>query len=453
MPKNYRRYVNRNPKDKSGHYNLAVTLEAAHQVEPAILSYCRAIEIDPWYPEALNNLGILLHSKGNLPAARQCFARALASRPGYEDAEYNLATLESNAGNYQDAVFHFSRVLERNPSRANAWNNLGNALLALRSPAEALQAFQLALGLQPGFPDAQWNSSVAQLTLGKLPEGWNGFELRGQLRHGTLPRWNGSDIPGKQILVHAEQGLGDTIQFARYCGQVKKSGAHITLECHPQLLPLLQCVPGVDTFVGFGTSLPHADFQVPLMSLPLVFHSALEDISGTRPYLSADPNLLQEWRIRMVSPPRHLKVGLVWAGNPGHRNDHNRSISPDLLSALEQPENVSFFSLQQKPQSKSFTGIQFAGIYDELTFSDTAAIIANLDLVISVDTAVAHLAGALGKTVWNLLPFAPDWRWMLERSDTPWYPTMRLFRQPRLNDWPSVLHSVGSELKQLANSI
>ena len=447
----YQRYVRTNPADKSGHYNLAVTLGAAQQIEAAILSYCRAIEIDPWYPEALNNLGILLHSKGNLTASRQCYARALASRPGYDDAEYNLATLESNSSNYQEAIFHFSRILERNSSRADVWNNLGNALLALRAPAEALQAFQFALGLQPGFPDARWNSSVAQLTLGQLPEGWNDFELRGQLRHSSLPRWDGSDLTGKQILVHAEQGLGDTIQFARYCGQVKKSGAHVILECHAELIPLLRNLQGVDTFAGFGTGVPLADVEVPLMSLPLVFRSTLEDISGGKPYLTAEPNLVKEWRARLAVPARHLRVGLVWAGNPGHRNDHNRSISPGLLSTIGQPENVSFFCLQQKPQSDSFTGIQFEGIFDELTFPDTAAIITNLDLVISVDTAVAHLAGALGKPVWTLLPFAPDWRWMLERSDTPWYPTMRLFRQTRLNDWPSVLQSVGSELRQMAN--
>ena len=447
----YRRYVNGNPQDKTGHYNLAVTLEAAHQLEPAILSYCRAIEIDPWYPEALNNLGILLHSQGNLAAARQCYARALASRPGYDDAEYNLATAESDAANYQEAVFHFSRILERSPRRANTWNNLGNALLALRAPADALKAFQLALSLQPGYHDAQWNSSVAQLTLGQLPAGWTGFELRGKLRHASLPRWSPASPPGQQVLIHAEQGLGDTIQFLRYCSQVLP--AHITLECHPALIPLFGSFPDMAASVAFGSDVSFADCQIPLMSLPLALGTSLSTIPTAVPYLFADPALIQTWRTQLAVPPGHLAVGLVWAGNPGHRNDRNRSLSPALLGVLGNPANVSFYCLQQKPQSEAFTGLRFAGIYDELKFPDTAAIVSNLDLVVSVDTAVAHLAGALGKPVWTLLPFAPDWRWMLDRPDTPWYPTMRLFRQPRLNDWQSVLENVKSELERLRDDL
>jgi Flp pilus assembly protein TadD len=444
--KAYQRYVNCNPKDKSGHYNLAVTLTAALQVELAILSYCRAIEIDPWYPEALNNLGILLHSKGNLAAARQCYARALASRPAYDDAEYNLATAESDAANYQEAVFHFSRILERTPQRADAWNNLGNALLALRAPVDALNAFQLALSLQPHFPDAQWNSSVAQLTLGQLPAGWNGFELRGKLRHAGLPRWSPIAPPGQQVLIHAEQGLGDTIQFVRYCEQVQQLGAHVTLECHPALIPLVKDFPGIAASVAFGSDVSFADCQIPLMSLPLALGTSLESIPTAVPYLFADPALIHTWKTKLAVSPGHLKVGLVWAGNPDHRHDRTRSIPPDLLSVLGNIENVSLFCLQQKPQSEAFTGLQFAGIYDQHGFPDAAAIVANLDLVISVDSAIAHLVGALGKPVWNLLSFAPDWRWMLDRADTPWYPTMRLFRQPRLNDWQSVLENVVSAL-------
>ena len=446
----YTRYTERYPADKTGHYNLAVTLETIRQPEAARCAYRRALEIDPWYPEALNNLGVLLHADAAFEAARQCFARALAANPEYEDAEFNLATVENGSGNYPQAVFHFSRILERNPLRANAWNNLGNALLALRAPAEALKAFELALNLQPEYPDAQWNTSVAQLTLGELPAGWNGFELRSKLRHTSLPRWSPLSPPGQQVLVHAEQGLGDAIQFLRYCPQV--SPAHITLECHQELISLLKGFPSLEACVPFGSDVSFVDCQIPLMSLPMVFETSLESIPATIPYLFAEAGLIHAWRTQLAVPAGHLSVGLVWAGNPGHPNDRNRSISPHLVGLLGNPENVSFYCLQQKPQAHSAVGIRFKGVYDDLTFPDTAAIIANLDLVISVDTAVAHLAGALGRPVWTLLPFASDWRWMLDCLDTPWYPTMRLFRQPHLNDWPSVLALVAAELRLLSSS-
>jgi Tfp pilus assembly protein PilF len=456
QPAAYMRYVERYPADKTGHYNLAVALGARNESEAAMHSYRRALEIDPWYPEALNNLGILLHTQGRIEEAKICYARALAAQPHYEDAEYNFATAESECGNLQNAIFHLSRVLKRNPKRADAWNNLGNALLALNAPADALPAFRLAASLQPDLPDVAWNAASAELTLGHLPHGWQGFEQRHKLRHTAIPRWDGSEIKGKTILVHAEQGFGDTIHFLRYCSQVKHvSGARVVLECHPELIPLFRGADGIDQFIPFSTA-PLAgavDYQIPLMSLPLVFQTSLDTIPRATPYLHAEPSLIQEWRKRLAAAQRHLKIGVVWSGNPAHRNDRNRSMDPALLEVLGACETVAFYALQQKPQSAEagqLKSLSFRGAFDNLTFADTAAILSNLDLVISVDTAVAHVAGALGRPVWTLLPFAPDWRWMLHRSDTPWYPTMRLFRQPRLNDWPSVLKQVKAEIAALS---
>lgn len=449
----YARYVERYPSDKTGYYNLAVTLAARDQAEAAMHSYRRALEIDPWYPEALNNLGILLHTQGRIEEAKICYARALAAQPHYEDAEYNFAAAESECGNLQNAIFHLSRVLKRNPKRADAWNNLGNALLALSAPADALEAFRLARSLQPNLPDVAWNAASAELTLGHLPQGWQGFEQRHKLRHTALPRWDGSEIKGKTILVHAEQGFGDSIQSLRYCSQVKRaSSAYVVLECHPELIPLLRGLEGIDQLIGFSTTPPAVDFQIPLMSLPLVFQTSLDTIPCDIPYLNVVPSLIEDWAAKLNAPERHLKIGLVWSGNPAHRNDRNRSIEPALLQVLGECKDVAFYCLQQKPQSAGVAqlpSISFQGIFDELTFPDTAAILLNLDLVISVDTAIAHLAGALGRPVWTLLPYAADWRWMLHRSDTPWYPSMRLFRQPRLNDWPSVLQQVTAEIASL----
>jgi Flp pilus assembly protein TadD len=442
----YERHVATHPDDKMGHYHLALVLEECGRPDAAVCEYSKALEIDSYYPEALNNLGILLHRKGNLHAARTCFARALASRPDYVDAEYNYATAESDAGNHQAALLHFSRVLERDPKRVAAWNNLAKLFLDLREPGEAVRACQIALAIDNKFADTRWNKAVADLTLGHLPEGWGGFEFRGVMRHQHIPRWNGEELDGKRLLIHAEQGIGDALQFVRYCSHVPQN--HV-LECHPEILSLLnntirECLP-------FGTPLPAVDYQIPLMSLPGLFATSLDNIPDQMPYLKADAALVEEWNRRLITPDHSRKVGLVWAGNPAHRNDRNRSIEPALLEGLAATSRVSFICLQQRPQSTyaAATQIPFAGVFDQLSWPDTAAILMNLDLLITVDTAVAHLAGALARPVWTLLPYAPDWRWMLDRTDTPWYPTMRLFRQPRLNDWASVLADVAAALREV----
>lgn len=439
----YRRHLAAYPLDKTAHYHLALALEYCGRPQAAAQSYAKALGIDPYYPEALNNLGILFNQQGNSDAARLCFARALAARPDYSDAEFNYATVESSAGNYQAALLHFARVLEREPRRADAWTNLGRLFLALREPREAQRACDLALSLDPNSPDALWNRSVAGLTLGELPQAWNGFEFRRAPRHTGIPRWNGEPLIGKHLLIHAEQGMGDAIQFLRYCSHVQ--GGHITIECHPELIPLLahahKCIP-------FGAELPDIDFQIPLMSLPGLFQTNLSSIPAQTPYVGVTEELAVEWNTRLTAPGHSPKVGLVWAGNPNHKSDGYRSIDPALLRPFADLEDVSFFCLQQHPQSATgSTGIPFAGVFDRLTWPDTAAILMNLDLVITVDTAVAHLAGALGRPVWTLLPYAPDWRWMLDRTDSPWYPTMRLFRQPHLNDWPAVLSEVSTALR------
>jgi Tfp pilus assembly protein PilF len=448
----YRRHIAAHPEDKAGHYHLGLALEASRQQEAALQCYARAVEIDPYYAEALNNLGIGFHAQGNLDAARLCYARALAARPEYTDAEYNYATAESNAGNYQAALMHFSRVLERDPRRVDAWANLANVFLALREPEEAQKACRIALAQDPDFTEAQWNDSIATLTLGQLPQGWSGFDRRGPLRHTALPRWNREPLDGKHLLIHAEQGLGDTIQFARYCSQVKAD--HITLECHPQLIPLFRDITGVGTLIPFGDAPGTTDFQIPLMSLPGLLETTCDTVPGPIPYLQPDAELVAQWKTRLLAPVHSLKVGIVWSGNPKHRNDRNRSMDASVLAPLAGMPHVSFYCLQQKPHSGAALShpIGFADVFDELTWPDTAAIVSNLDLVISVDTAVAHLAGALGRPVWTLLPYAPDWRWMLDRSDTPWYPTMRLFRQPRLQDWPAVMEQVAAALRELALS-
>lgn len=449
----YARHLRTHPEDSVAHYNLGLTLETTGRIDEAVRHYSKAIQQNPYYPEALLNLGRLLHKGGKIETARLLYARALAARPNYEEAEYNYATAEADLRDYRTALLYFSRVLERNPKHAEAWNNLGNTFLALKQPEDAWKAFEAARAIRPEIPDIRWNSSLALLTLGRMKEAWTDFEHRRPLRHVHLPRWDGRPLVRKHLLIHAEQGLGDTIQFFRYCGHVQ--AGHITFTCHPQLIHLFRSAQCIGTLVPFGAPLPQVDYEIPLMSLPGLFQTDLESVPARVPYLFADPGLVETWRTRMRAPVHSLKVGIVWAGNPNHRNDRNRSLDPALLKPLATVEKTAFYCLQQKPHSAAvpdLSPLQFAGVFDELTFPDTAAIIQNLDLVISVDTAVAHLAGALARPVWTLLPYAPDWRWMLDRADTPWYPTMRLFRQPRLNDWPSVIDEVVTGVRMFSPS-
>jgi Flp pilus assembly protein TadD len=449
----FQTYLRYSPDDKHAHYNLAVTLKADGDAPGALASFNRALRLDPNYPEAWNNLGNLLHEQGHLSQAQHCLEQALRSRPDYLDAEYNLAQVESDAGLHRNAIFRLTHLLGREPAHAQAWNNLGKALLLLGEPQDASEMFAKALQLRPRFPIARWNSAVAQLTLGNFEESWANFEHRSPHRYDSFRRWDGSTLEGKRILIHAEQGFGDTIQFVRYCPLVKALGGHVILECQSQLVNLFAGVEGIDTLIPRGAALPSFDCQIPLMSVPGVLRTTLNTIPRAIPYLH--PNGSRNLHQKLQASDSCLRVGLVWAGSSLHPNDRSRSLSPTLLRGLVQPPNVHFYSLQQKPQSAGLQDLQnlrFADVWDELSFEDTAAIVANLDLLITVDTSVAHLAGALGRPVWTLLPFAPDWRWMLGRSDSPWYPTMRLYRQPKLNDWESVLRTVSADLEQLAST-
>jgi hypothetical protein len=310
-----------------------------------------------------------------------------------------------------------------------------------------------------------WNLALMLLTHGDFERGWREYEWRWRVRELNMefkaagPQWDGSDLAGRQILLFAEQGLGDAIQFVRYIPQVSQRGGKIALAVQGELIRLLRGTGGdrneisrsVETWVAFGEETPGYDVYCPLLTLPKVFGTTLSNIPADTPYLFADEAMAAQWKSRMPSDDR-LKVGLVWAGRPKHINDRNRSIAAGKLAPLARAENVWFCSLQKGPiaRPEDRPPFELADWTSELNdFADTAALIANLDLVICADTAVAHLAGAMGKRVWVLIPYLPDWRWMLDRTDSPWYPTMRLFRQPRPGDWETVMQQVATELNSL----
>jgi tetratricopeptide (TPR) repeat protein len=320
---------------------------------------------------------------------------------------------------------------------------------------EAAACYRRALELRPDYADAHWNQSLLLLLTGDLERGWAKYEWRWKIKQWS-PRdfpqtlWDAQPLEGRTILLHAEQGLGDTIQFARYASLVKERGGAVIVECQRPLLSLLASCAGIDRLVGQGDELPPFDVQVPLLSLPGIFHTSLRDIPATVPYLFAHPSLVERWR-QELGGIAGFKIGIAWRGSPIHKNDRARSIPLSCFEPLAGLPDIHLFSLQKGAGTEELQDARDHFPVAELgsrleDFMDTAAVLKNLDLVITCDTAVAHLAGALGVPVWVAIPFAPDWRWLLGRSDSPWYPTMRLFRQKKLGNWEDVFEEIKAEL-------
>ena len=441
--------------------NLGHLAELRGRYADAITQYRHALAANPVLPEAHLNLGNALLKTGQPDAALAAYRAALVVRPDYAEAHLNLGNILQLQGQLDAALACYERVLEIRPNCAEAHVNLGKIHRSRNQLPAALAACRRALALKPELPQAHLNEAMVHLVAGDLRAGWPKCEYRWLLaetpkqRVLPAPVWGGdAPLTGKTILLHAEQGLGDTLQFVRYVPLVAARGATIHLEVQPSLKSLLAALPGVAAVHAFGEELPRFDFHCPLMSLPLAFSTGLESIPATVPYLRLPADRDARWR-DLLGPASGLRVGLVWAGNPGHPNDRNRSIPFSAFRAICAPLNgARFFNLKIEACRDDVTALaDTADVVDYAEFvhdfSDTAALVAQMDLIISVDTSVAHLAGALGKPVWLLLPFSPDWRWLLAREDSPWYPTMRLFRQPQIADWDTVLCRVRAELERL----
>ncbi len=451
----YGRVLKLNPKHAETLFNLGVIRMSQSRLAEATRFFERALALNPQHPEALNNLGLLQQIEGDNQAAASSFRRACRVRTGYYEAEFNLARALSAQQDIEGALEAYRKSVERCPEHVDARVGLAMSLVELGRPQEAVPHLEAAIECDPESIPAKLNLAITLLQLGRWEEGWRLYESR--LRRNSrahrqfeTPQWNGEQVAGRRILIYAEQGLGDTVQFSRYVQLVRDLGATVVVECQPSLAGLLQTLDGVDEIILSGDRLPAFDLHAPLLSLPRRFATQPNTVPADVPYLLADRERSDEWStmLRRDIDPGLIRVGLTWAGNPAHQNDRNRSFDPSILKPVAEVEGVAFFNLQKTAQREA--GLPLYAMAQQCAdFADTAAAILNLDLVISVDTAVAHLAGALGKPVWTLLPFAADWRWMLDRSDTPWYPTMRLFRQPKRGDWASVIRSVQSELEQI----
>lgn len=455
----FRRALALAPGFAEAHYNLGNVLRAQHQEPAAIDAYGRALALEPRFPDALGNLGALLFERGDLAAAAACYRKSLALVPDDPKTLNNLGNILVAQDALAEAVQCYDRAIALDPAFAAAHVNRGNALAEAGDLAGAAASFERALALDPERAEAQWGLALIALLKGDFAAGWPRHEARfrvegfGGARRFAQPQWQGEPLGGASILLHAEQGLGDTLQFVRYVPLVAARGGRVVLEVPPELYRLLAATGAAETLIAAGDPLPDFAVHCPLLSLPLALGTDLATIPAAIPYIQAEPAKVAAWSRAL--PPARLKVGLVWAGRPQHKRDRWRSLTLATLAPLAGIPGVAFVSLQKGPAAEQASapppGMALTDRSADLVdFSDTAALIAALDLVIAVDTSVAHLAGALGKPVWLLLPEMPDWRWLLGRTDSPWYPTARLFRQPVRGAWGPVIASVADELRQLA---
>lgn len=455
----YRKALRLKPDDEGIWYALGLLYLENGQPDEALTCYREIIRINPAHTDAMNAIGSILLKKGDADGAKGYYQEALRQNPHLPEVLNNFGTMMRNRGRFDEAEGYYRKALRERPSFVEALNNLGTVFRDQGRLDEAETYYRQAIELNPDFPEAHWNLAFAFLLGGKYSPGWKEYEWRWKVQDHYLhdlsqPLWDGSDIRGRTILIHAEQGIGDSIQFVRYVPLVAAKGARVIIACQKELVRLLRKVGDVEQVLAYGDRIPEFDLHCPLLRLPLIFDTTIETIPADIPYIKADPYLVAAWREKLKKDRAGLKVGLVWAGRPTHVNDRNRSCPPGLLLNLTGQDGVTFYSLQKGDAARTAKDFGNSAMFADYSrwlddFSDTAAFTENLDLVISVDTAVAHLAGALGKPVWTMLPYAPDWRWMLNREDTPWYPTMRLFRQPAPGDWHSVIEHMGALLKTM----
>jgi len=454
----YRRALQLNPRFADALSHLGMALKEKGLADEAIACYRQALQLNPNHANAHNNLGIALWDRGELDEAVACYRRALRLNPQFVDALCNLSLALKAQGQHGEAVACCRKALAINPRQPIAHNNLGNILASQGNYDEAVEGFAEALRLKFDYASARWNLALLRLLKGDFLRAWPDYEYRWQLsgfipRHFDRPRWDGVPLQGKTILLYPEQGLGDTLQVIRYASLVQQRGGTVLLECQPPLVQLLTDVAGVSQVVPTGSPLPPFEVHAPLLSLPGLFGTTLATIPANVPYLHADPDRVAHWR-KELEPVRGFKVGIVWQGSPTHENDRQRSVPLERLAPLAGLEEVRLVSLQvgagteQLAQTGQRLGvIDLGGRFDPRSLADAAAVLPSLDLVVTVDTAMAHLAGGLGVPVWVSLPFVPEWRWLLERVDSPWYPTMRLFRQSRPGDWNEVFRRIATEVR------
>ena len=448
----FRKAIAGNPGSHDAHHAFGNALQALARHEEAIQRYQCALALRHHNPHVYNNLGNSYQALGRMQEAEASFRQAIALAPHLDVTHNNLGNVLLELGQPYEALAAYEAALALNPGLGALHANLGKSLVALNRHEEAVDSFVHALELDD-VPQSRLNLALTRLALGDYPAGWRDYEARWNAPHYSKPRaypqplWNGrAELSAKTILLYFEQGLGDTIQFARYVPLVAQTGARVMLQVQKPLLKLFGSLAGPSVLLPEGDPLPDFDFHAPLLSLPLAFQTTLENIPAKVPYLHAAPVVPS--RVPSTSP----SIGLCWAGSPDNPTDRDRSIPLSTIAPLLEIAGVHFVSLQKvlRPGDEEilarYGNVDVDSIRNVTDFADTAALVAGLDLLIAVDTSMAHLAGALARPVWVLLKYSAHWAWLREREDSPWYPTARLFRQPQPGDWQTVIAKVRDAL-------
>jgi tetratricopeptide (TPR) repeat protein len=450
-----RRAIAAKPDFADAHAILARALSAARKHGEALVSIDRATELAPDSPEVRNHAGQVHQAAGRLAEAREQFERAIKLNPSVPYYHRNLAAVLDAMDDVDGAIAAANESMRLAGEDAQILVNLSTLYRRRRQYDACLATADRAVKLQPSLASAHGARSIALLSLGNYEEGFHEYEWRWRCESFTTrprdfkrPLWDGSDPRGRTIFVHSEQGFGDTIQFVRYLPMLAQRGAAVILECHASLRPLLRRVEGVSKVVPTGMTPPDFDLHAPLLSMPKWFKTTLHNVPNQVPYITPEPDRVEAWKSRISGPGK--RIGLVWSGNvkpDPHRTCPLDNFAP--LAPLAASWVLTFYSLQVADAAREVSSAPFPMIdlsKDLTDFAETAAAMQNLDLILTIDTAAAHLAGALGRPTWTLLPWAPDWRWLLDRADSPWYPTMRLFRQRSKGDWSEPIAQIVSEL-------
>jgi len=438
--------------------NLAKVFRGANRLDDALASATRAAELNPRFVEAHVERAACLKSMGRLAEAERVSRQAVQLAPDRAETHGVLGNVYAEQGKFESAIFEYKNALRLHPNFGEAVSNLGEALRKLGRYEEAERYIRQAIVLTPNVGEPHFNLAITLLVRGQFEEGWREYEWRWRQigvhpRPFAQPAWDGSPLNGRTILLYAEQGLGDTIQFIRYAPLVReqRGAGRIIVQCERAVAKLVRTVEGVDEVILPDAPLPPFDVHSAIVSLPMHLRTTMETIPARVPYVSVDPAEAAQWRERLNLSSDLLNVGLVWAGSAVNKNDRNRSAKLSDFAPLAKVAGVRWFSLQLGPAAQQLAQRRSNWKIDDPTpdvrdFSD-AALMTQLDRIITVDTSVAHVAGALGCPVWVLVPYVPDFRWLLDRDDSPWFPTMRLFRQMRPGDWAEAVSRAASELR------
>ena len=443
----YREVIRINPSVAEAWYLLGAITQLQGKPAESLPFYDEALRLFPSHVEARNNLAVALQALGRLDQAEAHLREAIEVRPNFADAHSNLGNVFQERGLVDDAIACYRQALQVKPNYVDAHNNLGNALRAQRRNPEALECYNEALRISPNHARVRLSRALLWLQLGNFDQGWTEYEWRLKCREYAIPSfsqpmWDGSPLDGGTILVYGDHGLGDTLQFIRYAPLVRERGGRVIAAVRKPLARVLASCPGIESVIPEGAPLPDFAVYIPAMSLPRVFGTTSANVPAQVPYLAADLELIARWGEEIGREAGH-RIGIAWQGNPAYARDRQRSFPLAQFEPLAQLTGVRLYSLQKEFEADQIAAVAGRFAVTDLSnrqadLMDTAAIMKNLDLVIAADTSIVHLAGALGVPVWVALGFEADWRWLLDRDDSPWYPTMRLFRQARAGDWGDV---------------